>query len=108
MFKEAEQAAKDREVRRQAHEERVAERAVKARHVVQHPKSPSDFSCQSYDMFTGQDRGVGDENHRDKMSLRSASITSQDKQSDTTSMGRHSCRTRKVRAQYNIRLVKLY
>ncbi|VVC31903.1 Voltage-gated Na+ ion channel, cytoplasmic domain,Ion transport domain [Cinara cedri] len=95
-IREAEQAAKDREVRRQAHEERALERAEKARHVVQHPKSPSDFSCQSYDMFSGQDRGVGDDNHREKMSLRSASITSQDKQSDTASMGRQSCKTRKA------------
>lgn len=97
---EAEQAAKDREVRRQAHEERVAERAERARHATQHPKSPSDFSCQSYDnMFAGQDRGgIGDEhNHREKMSLRSASITSQDKHSDTTSMDRQSGKTRKVR-----------
>lgn len=98
-FQEAEQAAKEREVRRQAHEERVAERAVRARHAVQHPKSPSDFSCQSYDnMFAGQDRGMGDDNHREKMSLRSASITSQDKQSDTASMGRQSGKTRKVSA----------
>jgi len=104
MFKEAEQAAKDREVRRQAHEERVAERAERARHVTQHPKSPSDFSCQSYDMFTGQDRGIGDENHREKMSLRSASITSQDKHSDTTSMGKQSGKTRKVCHHNNIRV----
>lgn len=97
FFKEAEQAAKDREVRRQAHEERVAERAERARHVTQHPKSPSDFSCQSYDMFTGQDRGIGDDHHREKMSLRSASITSHDKHSDTASMGKHSGKTRKVR-----------
>lgn len=77
----------------------MAERAERARHATQHPKSPSDFSCQSYDnMFAGQDRGgIGDEhNHREKMSLRSASITSQDKHSDTTSMDRQSGKTRKV------------
>lgn len=98
MFQEAEQAAKDREVRRQAHEERVAERAERARHVTQHPKSPSDFSCQSYDnMFAGQDRGIGDDHHREKMSLRSASITSHDKHSDTASVDRQNGKTRKVR-----------
>lgn len=98
-IQEAEQAAKDREVRRQAHEERVAERAERARHVTQHPKSPSDFSCQSYDnMFTGgQDRGMGNDHHREKMSLRSVSITSHDKHSDTGSVDRQSGKTRKVR-----------
>lgn len=98
-MQEAEQAAKDREVRRQAHEERVAERAERARHVTQHPKSPSDFSCQSYDnMFaSGQDRGMGNDHHREKMSLRSVSITSHDKHSDTGSVDRQSGKTRKVR-----------
>ncbi|XP_025407764.1 sodium channel protein para-like isoform X2 [Sipha flava] len=96
-IREAEQAAKDREVRRQAHEERVAERAERARHVTQHPKSPSDFSCQSYDnMFAGQDRGIGDDNHREKMSLRSASMTSHDKHSDTASVDRQNGKTRKA------------
>ncbi|XP_050424464.1 sodium channel protein para-like isoform X4 [Adelges cooleyi] len=95
-IREAEQAAKDREIRRQAHEERVAERAVRARTAHHHPKSPSDFSCQSYDMYDGQDRGLGDDNHREKMSLRSASVTSQDKHSDTTSMGRQGGKTRKT------------
>lgn len=75
----------------------MAERAERARHVTQHPKSPSDFSCQSYEMYVGQDRGPGDDGNREKMSLRSASITSQDKHSDTTSMDRHSGKTRKVR-----------
>lgn len=42
--------------------------------------------------------GAGDDNHREKISLRSASITSQDcKHSDTTSVGRHSGKARKVR-----------
>ncbi|XP_060834551.1 sodium channel protein para-like isoform X6 [Rhopalosiphum padi] len=97
-IREAEQAAKDREVRRQAHEERVAERAERARHVTQHPKSPSDFSCQSYDnMFAdGQDRGIGNDHHREKMSLRSVSITSHDKNSDTGSVDRQSGKTRKA------------
>jgi len=97
-MQEAEQAAKDREVRRQAHEERVAERAERARNVTQHPKSPSDFSCQSYDnMFTsGQDRGIGNDHHREKMSLRSVSITSHDKHSDTGSVDRQNGKTRKV------------
>ncbi|XP_050525593.1 sodium channel protein para-like isoform X2 [Daktulosphaira vitifoliae] len=93
-IREAEQAAKDREIRRQAHEERATERAERARNINQHPKSPSDFSYQSYDMYAGQDKMHGDENNREKMSLRSASITSQDKQSETASVEKQNGKTR--------------
>ncbi|KYM97213.1 Sodium channel protein para [Cyphomyrmex costatus] len=33
-------------------------------------KSPSDFSCQSYELFVGQERG-NDDNNKEKMSIRS-------------------------------------
>lgn len=48
-------------------------------------------------MYAGQEKMHGDENNREKMSLRSASITSQDKQSETASIEKQNGKTRKVK-----------
>ncbi|KAL1117949.1 hypothetical protein AAG570_004262 [Ranatra chinensis] len=53
-------------------------------------KSPSDFSAHSYELFIGQEKGNVDDNNREKMSIRS----------DSMSQGRYSntSKTRKVSA----------
>lgn len=39
------------------------------------PKSPSDFSCHSYELFVGQEKG-NDDNNKEKMSIRSEGLES--------------------------------
>ncbi|CAG2069016.1 unnamed protein product, partial [Timema podura] len=71
-LREAEEAAQAKEnklaARAAAHAE-AAENAARiaAGHVV---KSPSDFSCHSYELFVGQEKG-NDDNNKEKMSIRS-------------------------------------
>jgi voltage-gated sodium channel type II alpha len=38
-------------------------------------KSPSDFSCHSYELFVGQEKG-NDDNNKEKMSIRSEGLES--------------------------------
>ncbi|KAJ2949663.1 hypothetical protein O0L34_g15590 [Tuta absoluta] len=79
-LREAEQkaAAKaDRQEAREAHARQVADAAAAAAYAEAHPelalaaKSPSDTSCQSYELFVNQERGNQDDNTRERMSLRS-------------------------------------
>lgn len=74
-FQEAEQKAAaraDKQEAREAHAREQAAAAEAAAYAEAHPaKSPSDFSCQSYELFVNQERGNQDDNTRERMSLRS-------------------------------------
>ncbi|XP_061719526.1 sodium channel protein para isoform X5 [Cydia pomonella] len=74
-LREAEEKAKARAEKaeaREAHARDMAEAAEAAAYAQAHPaKSPSDFSCQSYELFVNQERGAQDDNTRERMSLRS-------------------------------------
>lgn len=74
-LQEAEQKAAaraDKQEQREAHAREVAAAAEAAAYAEAHPaKSPSDFSCQSYELFVNQERGNQDDNTRERMSLRS-------------------------------------
>lgn len=75
FFQEAEQKAAaraDKQEAREAHAREQAAAAEAAAYAEAHPaKSPSDFSCQSYELFVNQERGNQDDNTRERMSLRS-------------------------------------
>ena len=68
-LQEAEEAAMARENKLAAQAEARAEAAAAAAasHLV---KSPSDFSCHSYELFVGQEKG-NDDNNKERMSIRS-------------------------------------
>ncbi|XP_034241357.1 sodium channel protein para isoform X3 [Thrips palmi] len=83
-IREAEEAAQAKETRRvnraAAHDARVhaaaeavaaAEAAAEAEAAGSVAKSPSAFSCQSYELFVGQEKGNMDDNNKEKMSIRS-------------------------------------
>ncbi|KOB75098.1 Sodium channel protein, partial [Operophtera brumata] len=74
-LREAEQKAAaraDKQEAREAHARDQAAAAEAAAYAEAHPaKSPSDFSCQSYELFVNQERGNQDDNTRERMSLRS-------------------------------------
>nr|QLB38370.1 Nav8-1 [Apolygus lucorum] len=84
-LREAEEAAQARENRRAAHAaahaDRAAERAAAAEAAAEAAeagsmaKSPSDFSAHSYELFIGQEKGNVDDNNREKMSIRSDSLS---------------------------------
>lgn len=75
LKKEAEQKAAaraDKQEAREAHAREQAAAAEAAAYAEAHPaKSPSDSSCQSYELFVNQERGNQDDNTRERMSLRS-------------------------------------
>ncbi|XP_072152220.1 sodium channel protein para isoform X7 [Bemisia tabaci] len=86
-IREAEEQAAARETRKAQHAANVEARAVAAAeaaaaeaagHAEGVVKSPSDFSCQSYELFVGQEKGNVDDNNREKMSIVSETL-SQDK-----------------------------
>ncbi|XP_066993816.2 sodium channel protein para [Anabrus simplex] len=70
-----EKALREAEEQAQARENKLAEKAA-ARELAAHPpmdnvvKSPSDFSCHSYELFVNQEKG-NDDNNKEKMSIRS-------------------------------------
>lgn len=71
---EAEEAALAKENKAAAREAAAAAREAAAREAAvaaeQIVKSPSDFSCHSYELFVGQEKG-NDDNNKEKMSIRS-------------------------------------
>lgn len=71
---EAEEAALAKEnraaAREAAREAAAAAREAAAVAAEQIVKSPSDFSCHSYELFVGQEKG-NDDNNKEKMSIRS-------------------------------------
>ncbi|XP_052752159.1 sodium channel protein para isoform X19 [Galleria mellonella] len=71
-LREAEQKAAARADKQEAREAHARAAAEAAAYAEAHPtKSPSDFSCQSYELFVNQERGNQDDNTRERMSLRS-------------------------------------
>nr|QRG33296.1 paralytic [Schistocerca americana] len=68
-IREAEEAAQARE-NRQAAREAARVSAAAAQAAANVVKSPSDFSCHSYELFVGQEKG-NDDNNKEKMSIRS-------------------------------------
>ncbi|XP_075226668.1 sodium voltage-gated channel paralytic [Lycorma delicatula] len=77
-IREAEEAAAARESRRAAHAAAAAANAAAAAHAAEGgsvAKSPSDFSCHSYELFVGQEKGNMDDNNKEKMSIRSDSLS---------------------------------
>nr|XP_053611704.1 sodium channel protein para isoform X36 [Plodia interpunctella] len=74
-LREAEQKAAaraDKQEAREAHAREQAAAAEAAAYAEAHPaKSPSDYSCQSYELFVNQERVNQDDNTRERMSLRS-------------------------------------
>lgn len=58
-----------------AHAAAVAQAAADAANPPEMAKSPSDFSCHSYELFVGQEKG-NDDNNKEKMSIRSEGLES--------------------------------
>ncbi|XP_055695713.1 sodium channel protein para isoform X12 [Lutzomyia longipalpis] len=74
-MREAEEAAAAKQAKleeRAANAAAAAEAAEAAEHMA---KSPSDFSCHSYELFVGQEKG-NDDNNKEKMSIRSEGLES--------------------------------
>lgn len=103
-LQEAEQKAAaraDKQEAREAHAREQAAAAEAAAYAEAHPaKSPSDFSCQSYELFVNQERGNQDDNTRERMSLRSDpfqdSVSTQPTHKPATEQHHDSRRPRKV------------
>ncbi|XP_076621098.1 sodium voltage-gated channel paralytic isoform X42 [Colletes latitarsis] len=78
-IREAEKAALAKENKQLAAREAAAREAAAvaaANAVDQIVKSPSDFSCHSYELFVGQERG-NDDNNKERMSIRSIESVSE-------------------------------
>ncbi|XP_052563404.1 sodium channel protein para isoform X47 [Culex pipiens pallens] len=69
-LREAEEAAAAKQAKLEAH---AAAAAAAANPEI--AKSPSDFSCHSYELFVGQEKG-NDDNNKEKMSIRSEGLES--------------------------------
>lgn len=81
-FQEAEEAAAAKAAKLEAHaaaraaQAAAAADAIEAENNMQNmAKSPSDFSCHSYELFVGQEKG-NDDNNKEKMSIRSEGLES--------------------------------
>ncbi|XP_024936090.1 sodium channel protein para isoform X10 [Cephus cinctus] len=74
-IREAEEAAlaKENKLAAQAAAREAAATAAATEQIV---KSPSDFSCQSYELFVGQEKG-NDDNNKERMSIRSIQSVSE-------------------------------
>uniref|UniRef100_A0A182SS54 Uncharacterized protein n=1 Tax=Anopheles maculatus TaxID=74869 RepID=A0A182SS54_9DIPT len=59
-------------------------------------KSPSDFSCHSYELFVGQEKG-NDDNNKEKMSIRSEGLESVSEITRTTAPTATAAGTAKAR-----------
>lgn len=71
---EAAQARADKIARQETHREAAALAAAEAANQI--VKSPSDFSCHSYELFVGQEKG-NDDNNKERMSIRSVESISE-------------------------------
>lgn len=81
-LQEAEEAAAAKAAKLEAHaaahaaQAAAAAAAAEAENNMQNmAKSPSDFSCHSYELFVGQEKG-NDDNNKEKMSIRSEGLES--------------------------------
>jgi hypothetical protein len=78
ISQEAEEAAAARQAKIEQHAANAAAAAAAAAAPPVHEhiaKSPSDFSCHSYELFVGQEKG-NDDNNKEKMSIRSEGLES--------------------------------
>lgn len=73
MQQEAEETRVNKENKRMA--AAAAAAAAAAGDVASVAKSPSDMSCASYELFVGQEKGNADDNNKEKMSIRSDSLS---------------------------------
>lgn len=75
MIKEAEEAARAKEQRALDHQQPRPPATTITDAGPDIVKSPSDFSCHSYELFVGQEKGH-DDNNKEKMSIRSEGLDS--------------------------------
>ncbi|KAL1401432.1 hypothetical protein pipiens_006594 [Culex pipiens pipiens] len=95
-LREAEEAAAAKQAKLEAH---AAAAAAAANPEI--AKSPSDFSCHSYELFVGQEKG-NDDNNKEKMSIRSEGLESVSEITRTTAptaTAAGTAKARKVSAQ---------
>uniref|UniRef100_A0AAG5DSR0 Sodium channel protein n=1 Tax=Anopheles atroparvus TaxID=41427 RepID=A0AAG5DSR0_ANOAO len=90
-LREAEEAAAARAAKLEAH---AAAAAAAANPEI--AKSPSDFSCHSYELFVGQEKG-NDDNNKEKMSIRSEGLESVSEITRTTAPTATAAGTAKAR-----------
>ncbi|XP_046749978.1 sodium channel protein para isoform X9 [Diprion similis] len=92
-IREAEEAAlaKENKLAAQAAAREAAAAAAAADQIV---KSPSDFSCHSYELFVGQEKG-NDDNNKERMSIRSVESVSEHRVKPPNN--NHSSASNKVR-----------
>lgn len=90
FLKEAEEAAAIRAAK--------VEAKIAAHEASLHPvaKSPSDFSCHSYELFVGQEKG-NDDNNKEKMSIKSDGLDSANDIARTIPQGSVGVLANKVR-----------
>lgn len=88
---EAEEAAAAKQAKLEAH---AAAAAAAANPEI--AKSPSDFSCHSYELFVGQEKG-NDDNNKEKMSIRSEGLESVSEITRTTAPTATAAGTAKAR-----------
>uniref|UniRef100_T1HWF0 Uncharacterized protein n=1 Tax=Rhodnius prolixus TaxID=13249 RepID=T1HWF0_RHOPR len=74
-LREAEEAAAAKESKRAGREAAKAAAQAAREEAERVAKSPSDFSAHSYELFIGQEKGNVDDNNREKMSIRSDSLS---------------------------------
>lgn len=90
-MQEAEEAAAAKAAKLEAH---AAAAAAAANPEI--AKSPSDFSCHSYELFVGQEKG-NDDNNKEKMSIRSEGLESVSEITRTTAPTATAAGTAKAR-----------
>ncbi|XP_052563391.1 sodium channel protein para isoform X34 [Culex pipiens pallens] len=90
-LREAEEAAAAKQAKLEAH---AAAAAAAANPEI--AKSPSDFSCHSYELFVGQEKG-NDDNNKEKMSIRSEGLESVSEITRTTAPTATAAGTAKAR-----------
>ncbi|XP_065082653.1 sodium channel protein para isoform X8 [Ochlerotatus camptorhynchus] len=90
-LREAEEAAAAKAAKLEAH---AAAAAAAANPEI--AKSPSDFSCHSYELFVGQEKG-NDDNNKEKMSIRSEGLESVSEITRTTAPTATAAGTAKAR-----------
>lgn len=93
---EAEEQAAAKIAKLEAHAAAAQAALDHAEHIA---KSPSDFSCHSYELFVGQEKGH-DDNNKEKMSIRSEGLESVNEMSRPSGVaaGSNATKVRKVSA----------
>ncbi|KAL5277943.1 para family protein [Megaselia abdita] len=94
-IREAEEAAAAKAAKLEARAEAAMAAAEAAMHPPELAKSPSDFSCHSYELFVGQEKG-NDDNNKEKISLRSDGLESVSEMQKSHIMYASTTKVRKV------------